>query len=225
MKQPHLSERQQRILKFIHRFVREHGYPPTIREIGRAVDISSTSVVKYNLRKLESLGLLARDPTVSRGLRLTDEGRDLLTAWGIVAPSSDVRRIPLLGRIVAGEPIPIPASDFALMGADETVELARGLVPDDPDIFALEVHGDSMIDALINDGDIVVMKRVDGNPRPGDMVAVWLRNQEATTLKQFYLDGDKVRLQPANPTMEPIYEDPANVEVQGRVILVIRRLH
>ena len=133
-------------------------------------------------------------------------------------------QVPLLGRIVAGAPIPVPASDFALMG-DETVELTRGILGDEKGLYALQVEGDSMIDALVHDGDIVIMRhqqRVEN----GEMAAVWLREKEEVTLKRFYQEqGGRVRLQPANPTMVPIYvEDPRQVEVQGKVVMVIRQL-
>jgi len=183
-----LSERQQRMLQFIRQFMRENRYPPTIREIGQAVGISSTSVVNYNLNILE-------------------------------------QKIPLLGRIAAGSPLPIPdsSSDFGIFG-DETIELTRGIIKDTDGIYALQVKGNSMIDALIHDGDIVVMKHQQ-HAENGDLVAVWLRDEKETTLKRFYLEGDRVRLQPANPTMEPLYFPANNVEIQGKVVCVIRQLN
>ena len=210
-----LSVRQQAILEFIQRFTRERHYPPTIREIGQEVGISSTSVVNYNLNILEREGLIERDKEVSRGIKLI----------GAVAQALDPRNlvsVPLLGRIAAGEPIPVPASDFATMG-DETIELTRGLLPADmTGIYALQVRGTSMVDAMIGDGDIVVMRH-QNTARNGELVAVWLRDQGETTLKRFYLENGRVRLQPENPTMTPIYQDPANVEIQGKVVLVVRR--
>ena len=212
-----LSSRQERMMAFIRRFIVENGYPPSIREIGEAVDISSTSVVNYNLKALEKKKLIARDRTVSRGIRLLGEtpvpGRVL---GGLI-------RIPLLGRIAAGSPIPVPESDFSLFDG-ETVELARGVLPDQESLYALQVRGDSMIDALVNNGDIVVMKHQQ-HASNGEMVAVWIRDREETTLKHFYLEGDTVRLQPANPTMQPIFVPAANVEVQGKVVMVIRQLN
>jgi repressor LexA len=211
-----LSKRQQRIVAFIREFIAENGYPPSIREIGEAADISSTSVVNYNLKALEKKGLIARDKTVSRGIRLLDETH---LSSGL---AHDLVRVPVLGRIAAGSPIPVPESDFALMDG-ESVELARGLLPSQKDLYALEVRGNSMIDALVNDGDIVIMKhqqRADN----GDMVAAWIKDKEETTLKHFFLDGDTVRLQPANPDMEPIFVPASNVEVQGKVVMVIRQL-
>jgi repressor LexA len=112
-----------------------------------------------------------------------------------------------------------------MFGADEAIEITADLLSTKEDLFALEVKGDSMIDAMISDGDIVVMQRVPEWSN-GDMVAVWLKDKEETTLKHIYREGDKVRLQPANPTMKPIYiENPENLEVQGKVMLVLRQLH
>jgi repressor LexA len=213
----HLSKRQQRIIEFVNEYVEENGYPPSIREIGAAAGISSTSVVSYNLHRLEEKGYIGRDREVSRGLKVISAAR------ASRAPESVVR-VPLLGRIVAGEPIPVPASDFALLG-DETIELTRDLLGDPQGLYALQVQGNSMIDALVYDGDVVIMRhqqRVEN----GEMAAVWLKEREEVTLKRFYQEeGGRVRLQPANPTMRPIYvDDPRLLEVQGKVVMVIRQL-
>jgi repressor LexA len=131
-------------------------------------------------------------------------------------------RVPLVGRIVASEPAPVPGSDFAILGADEAIELTRDIVDPHDDLFALEVKGDSMVDAMINDGDIVIM-RPHEDVNNGDLVAVWLTDREETTLKRIYKEGARIRLQPANPTMGPIYiDDPSTVQVQGRVVAVVR---
>jgi len=212
-----LSDRQQQMLTFIREFLDTNGYPPAIREIGQAVGISSTSVVNYNLNVLEKKGLIDRDRTVSRGIRLLGQAAEPSE------PLGQLLRIPLLGRIAAGHPIPVPGSDFSLFDGD-TIELTRGLLPEQAGLYALEVRGDSMIDALVNDGDIVVMAHQE-HATNGDMVAVWLRDREETTLKHFYLEGETVRLQPANPTMQPIYVPAASVEVQGKVVMVIRHLN
>jgi len=210
-----LSTRQQAIVEFIQHFTRNHQYPPTIREIGHEVGISSTSVVNYNLNILEREGLIERDREVSRGIKLIGAAAEALNPRALVS-------LPLLGRIAAGEPIPVPSSNFAVM-PDETVELTRGLLPaDTQDLYALQVRGTSMIDAMIGDGDIVVMKHQQ-TARNGELVAVWLRDREETTLKRFFLENGRVRLQPENPTMKPIFADPKNVEVQGKVVLVVRK--
>jgi repressor LexA len=213
-----LTDRQRRMLDFIQRFSDDNGYPPSIREIGGAVGISSTSVVNYNLNRLVEEGYLGRDRNVSRGIRLTER-------LGKAAERlAEVVRIPLVGRIFASEPIPLPGTDSPIFGADEAIEITRGLLTNGEGLFALQVQGDSMIDAMINDGDIVVMKR-EPEWRNGDMVAVWLKDKEATTLKHIYREGKKVRLQPANPTMKPILIDnPESLEIQGKVMLVVRQL-
>jgi repressor LexA len=210
----HLSERQSRIVEYLSEYVEENGYPPSIREIGAAAGISSTSVVSYNLKRLEEKGYISRDREVSRGLKLVTAGHQ--------ATLRDVVRVPLLGRIVAGEPLPVPGSDFALMG-DDTVELTRDILGDPEGLYALQVQGDSMIDALINDGDIVVMRHQQ-KVENGEMAAVWLKEREEVTLKRFYHEGAQVRLQPANPMMGPIYVNPRQVEVQGKVMMVVRQL-
>ena len=210
-----LSARQQAIVEFIRQFTRQHQYPPTIREIGQQVGISSTSVVNYNLNILERERLIERDREVSRGIKLIGAAVQALDPRALVS-------VPLLGRIAAGEPIPVPPTDFRVMG-DETIELTRSLLPADlKDVYALQVRGTSMIDAMIGDGDIVVMKHQQ-TAQNGELVAVWLRDEAETTLKRFFLENGRVRLQPENPTMKPIYANPENVEVQGKVVLVVRR--
>lgn len=210
-----LSDRQRKILDFIRMFGLQSGYPPSIREIGKAVGISSTSVVNYNLNRLVEQGHLDRDQNVSRGLRLTEK---------ISSQVSAIIRVPLVGRIFASEPVPVPGTDSPMFGSDEAIEITQGLLSSTEDLFALEVKGDSMIDAMISEGDIVVMQRR-SEWSNGDLVAVWLKDKEETTLKHIYREGDTVRLQPANPTMQPIIiEDPENLEVQGKVMLVVRQL-
>lgn len=210
-----LSERQNRMLEFIRVFSEDNGYPPSIREIGSAVGISSTSVVNYNLNRLVEEGYLDRDQNVSRGLRLTEKLEEL---------GREVFRVPIVGRIFASEPVPLPSTDAPMFGADEAIEITQDLLDPGDGLFALEVKGDSMIDAMVNDGDIVVMKR-EADWRNGDMVAIWLSDREETTLKHIYREGARVRLQPANPNMESIYIDqPENLEVQGKVMLVVRQM-
>jgi repressor LexA len=211
-----LSERQKDMIDFIGKFSRDKGYPPTIRQIGEAVKISSTSVVNYNLNKLERDGYIMRDLKVSRGVRLADgAGRRTARSEGRVS-------IPLAGFIFADNPVLV--GDTAQTASDEVIELTRDLISDEENLFALRVKGNSMIDAMVNDGDIVVMKKVD-RARNGEMVAVWLKDKGETTLKHFYLENGRVRLQPANPLMAPIYVDPGDVMVQGKVMLVLRQLN
>jgi repressor LexA len=219
-----LSERHVRVLGFLVEYQRENGRPPSIREIGDAAKISSTSVVNYYLEQLEKMGYIERDGRVSRGLRLTEKVNE------VVQVITDLMRVPVLGRIVASEPSPVPGSDFNYYDAETTVEIATSLLPEpdkDKPLFALEVDGDSMIDAMVNHGDYVIMKPVSNNSevRNGDMVAVWLPNQDETTLKYFYKEKEGYRLQPANPTMGPIIinkEEP--LEIKGKVVMVIRKI-
>jgi repressor LexA len=222
-----LSKRQQNILQFTRGYMDEHGRPPTIREIGKAVGINSTSVVNYNLGKLEEKGFLDRDPDVSRGLRLTDKADGF--AQSVTHAAAAVRdafdrlvRIPLAGDIVASEPVTTGNDSFSTYDEEDAIELSRSMFAEKPDgLFALKVRGDSMIDAMVNDGDIVIM-RPQYEAKNGEMVAVWLRN-DSTTLKYFFNEGERVRLQPANPTMDAIYVDPAEVQIQGRVLMVLRQ--
>lgn len=208
-----LSERQTKILDFIQSFVLDNGYPPSIREIGEAVGISSTSVVNYNLNALQREGHIERDKTVSRGIKLLDNREE-------VPDFSNLVSVPLLGHIAAGQPIDVPEGAYT---ADDMVAVPRDLIKDE-NVFALRVKGTSMIDALINDGDLVIMKRIQ-TANNGDMVAVWLTDRDETTLKRFYNEGKRIRLQPENVTMDPIYVDPKVVQIQGKVVAVMRTLN
>ncbi len=207
-----LTARQRRILEFIDEFALEKGYAPSIRDIVKGCEISSTSVVDYNLRILERQGHLRRDAEVSRAIvRIGGQQK------GKVA-------VPIMGQIAAGLPIPVPGADSWNSAASaETIEVTPELTRGRADVFALRVKGTSMIDALINDGDIVLFQPAD-DAENGDMVAVWLKDQQEVTLKKFYLERNRVRLQPANVTMDPIYTQPNNVEVQGKVLGVIRQV-
>ena len=209
-----LSSKQQAILNFIQDFMLERGYPPTVRDIVSGCEISSTSVVDYNLNILEREGYIRRHPEVSRGLEL----RTL---------SSNLRhrlKVPLIGHIAAGEPIPVPATDsWDVTASAETVEVTEDLTRGKEEVYALKVKGSSMVDALINDGDIVLMQYVN-MVENGEMAAVWLREEKEVTLKKVYTEPNRVRLQPANSLMQPIYTRPDNVEIQGRVLAVIRQM-
>lgn len=220
-----LSQRQQNILKYVWEYWRESGRPPTIREIGSAVNISSTSVVNYNLNKLEEKGYLEREAEVSRGLKLTEKALALYeSARDAVRRAVDLISIPLAGDIVAGEPVHIGNEDFATYDEEDAIDVSADMLPASTadSLFALRVRGHSMIDAMVDDNDIVIMEPArDANN--GDMVAVWLPLDGEMTLKYFFRDGDRIRLQPANPTMEPIYVSPGNVEVQGKVMMVLRQ--
>ncbi len=209
-----LSSKQQRIIDFVHRFWADTGYPPTVRDIVSGCRISSTSVVDYNLDILEREGYIRRHSGISRGIKL-------LTP----SPAPDYStQVPIVGQISAGKPIPVPAPDtWDVTASSETLEVTEDLTRGRKDIYALKVKGSSMIDALINDGDIVLMQYVN-TVENGEMAAIWLKAEKEVTLKKVYREPGGVRLQPANSRMKSIYAEPDNVEIQGRVIAVIRQL-
>ncbi len=210
-----LSERQRNILRYIQEYVEERGYPPSIREIGDRVGISSTSVVDYNLRALERDGYLRRDREVSRGLELV----------GVPKPSRQqpqaprLLRIPVVGRIAAGVPIE------AIEDPSDVLEFPLGSVPDG--CFALRVRGTSMIEDHIDDGDVVVI-RPQAHAESGEIVVAVVNDEVSpnggATLKRFYREGQMVRLQPRNPEMQPIYVRADQVEIRGKVVKLVRDL-
>jgi repressor LexA len=209
-----LSDKQRRIIKFIDRFLDEKGYPPSIRDIQAGCKISSTSVVDYNLNILESKGHISRHAEVSRGIRLLTRTQE----------TSNLVSVPVIGTIAAGEPIPVPGPDtWDVAAVSDTMNVPQELTRGKEGVYALKVKGTSMIDALINDGDIVLMQQVSAVSN-GEMAAVWLKSEKEATLKKVYAERERVRLQPANVTMKPIYAAPGNVEIQGRVIGVIRQV-
>ncbi len=213
-----LGERHQRILEFLQAYQHENKYPPSIREIGEKTGISSTSVVNYYLDQLEKRGLIERDRKISRGVRLAG-----------MNGSADTLRVPILGPIAAGLPLPEldPTISYMTDSEANAVDIARSLLPSKEKgegLYALEVKGDSMIDAMINDGDIVVLKPAT-DARNGEMVAVWLPRDNEATLKYFFKERDRYRLQPANPTMKPIFVKKSEaLEIKGKVVMVIRRM-
>ncbi len=230
-----LSKRHQKILKFLEKFQKENGYSPSIREIGESIDVKSTSLVDYYLKQLEEKGYISREQHISRSiclLKTLEPAKSPVEhiAEGIRNVSAvvdEILSIPVMGRIVASEPLPMPTSDVRYFDSESSIEIARSLLPareKADELFALEVHGDSMIDAMVNDGDIVIMKRSQ-QARNGEMVAVWLDDKDETTLKYFYKESKGVRLQPANPNMGPIYVDnPASLRIMGKVVMVIRQV-
>jgi repressor LexA len=175
--------------------------------------------VDYNLKALETQGRIRRDREISRGIVLLGED-DREAGMG------QVLHLNILGTIAAGQPLPIPTEEGLAPGqSDETIAVTPDLLNgrDPSTLYALRVKGTSMIDALINDGDIVVMEPVN-TVRDGEMAAVYLKDENEVTLKKFFREGKRVRLQPMNQTMDPIYTAASNVEVQGRVVTAIRSL-
>ncbi len=203
-----LNTTRENILQFIHGFIAERGYSPTVRDILKGCEISSTAVVQYHLDVLEKEGHIHRDPEIFRSIRLSQKKNTVI--------------VPMLGTIAAGTPIPVPDSDNWINQATETMELPKDMIGD-KQVFALKVKGQSMIDALIDDGDIVLMETAD-SAENGEMVAVWLKDKQEVTLKRIYVESDRVLLKPANQNMKPIQQNPDNVEIQGKVIGVIRKL-
>lgn len=231
MKKKKLSDRQRFILSFIKQYSQDHGYAPSIREIKGEVERAglvrtasgntSTSVIDYNLKALEEGGYIRRDRNKSRAIEMVDptgRSRNHQPSYMIpVAPTP----------IAAGLPIPVLEEIRMGTATEDQVEVTGDLLGRHANhidrLYALRVKGQSMIDALINDGDLVILE-VGETAENGQTVAAWLKMEQEATLKRFYLEDGRVRLQPANSTMQPIYTDPDNIEIKGRVIGVIRRL-
>jgi len=241
-KEKGVGERHLRILEILTEYT-EKGYPPSIRQICDDAEISSTSVVNYYLNQLEKWGYIIRDRKISRGIRLVQEkvqqlGINAATAVeqkvgamanntiALVEEISEMLKIPLVG--VIGASIPLEPGIFNPHDETTAVNIARSMLPvkSTENLYALEVKGDSMIDAMVNDGDYVIMRPIknDNEVRNGDMLAIYLPETNETTLKSFFKEKNGYRLQPANPTMEPIYiskETP--IELQGKVVMIFRR--
>ena len=208
------SSKPQQIIDFIHRFWAERSYPPTVRDILSGCGISSTSVVDHNLDKLEREGYIRRHSGISRGI-------ELLTRLPVSGHSPQV---PIIGQIAAGEPIPVPTPDtWDVTASAETLDMPEDLTRGRKGVYALKVKGSSMVDALINDGDIVLMQHVNVVEN-GEMAAIWLKAEKEATLKKVYREPGRIRLQPANNQMKPVYAEPDNIEIQGKVVGVIRQL-
>jgi repressor LexA len=229
-----LTEPEIKVLQILEDYYIKNGYPPSIRDILTAGKFSSTSVVNYYLNQLETSGHIERSGRVSRGIRILKPFSEI--AQGPIEKAvkqlretmEEVLHIPVLGRIFASAPTLLPGTDgFSVITPETFVDVARSMLPAREkvdELFALEVRGDSLIDAMVNDGDIVIMKPIK-EVRNGELVAIWLEDREETTLKYFFLENGKVRLQPANPEMKPIIiDDPSHVRVQGKVVMVIRPL-
>jgi repressor LexA len=205
-----VSDRQRAILEFLHEYVDEHGYPPTVREIGEAVGLRSPSTVHAHLAQLERAGMLRRDPTKPRALELTDRPRPDRAEGG------EVHRLPLVGQIAAGGPL------LAEQNIEDEIGVPEPL--SDGADFLLRVRGDSMVDAGILDGDIVVVQRRQ-DARNGEIVVALAGDDETTdeaTVKRFFREDGRIRLQPENEALEPIYA--RHVQILGKVVGVFRRL-
>jgi repressor LexA len=206
-----LSERQRQILDFISGYIEEHDRPPTNREIGQAMGIASTGHVDYHLSVLAKKGYIEREANTSRGLRLT--------AVSEPHPRRRVYNVPVMGLIAAGAPIE------AISDPNDAIELGDEFATDDA--YALRVRGKSMIEDLIDDGDLVIV-RPSSTANNGEVVVALLTNGPSehgeATLKRYFREKDRIRLQPANREMKPIFARPDDVEIQGKVIALIRRI-
>jgi repressor LexA len=209
---PVLTERQRQILDFLTSYLDAHGYPPTVREIGEAVGLASPSTVHAHLANLERAGLIKRDPTKPRALELTDRTRS--------QPAEDVHRLPLVGEIAAGSPL------LADQNIQDHLAVPDMLARGDGEEFLLRVKGDSMINAGILDGDFVVVHR-QNDARNGEIVVALagqneLADEAEATVKRFFHEGGRVRLQPENDSLDPIYAE--YVQILGAVTGVFRKL-
>lgn len=203
--QRELTKRQQQILDFVRSEIHRKGYPPSVREIGEAIGLSSSSTVHSHLNALEAKGFIRRDPSKPRALEVLDY-RD-----GSAIDYGSVRAVPLVGTVAAGQPI------LAAENIEQTLTLPAEIADDST--FLLKVRGESMIDAGILDGDFVVVKQQQ-TANDGDIVVALLDDE--ATVKTFFRESDRIRLQPANSALEPIYS--RDVAVLGRVIALFRRL-
>jgi repressor LexA len=209
-----LNPRQREILEFLRDHKRTHAYPPTVREIGQAVGLSSSSTVQNHLNALEQKGFIRRDPTKSRTVEVV--GDEAANGSNVLALHAF--RVPLVGRVAAGSPVL----------AEENIEDEITVGPEiagDEGSYALRVHGDSMIEAGIYDGDIVVVRPQKEAPN-GSIVVARIENEgtgeHEVTVKRFYREAGRIRLQPENSTMEPIF--PRDMTLEGSVVAVIRLL-
>jgi repressor LexA len=206
-----LTARQQEIWQFLVMYVDDHGYPPTVREIGEEVGLASPSTVHAHLANLERVGLIKRDPSKPRAIELTGHRRVEAAA------ASDVPRLPLLGRVAAGSPLLADENVEDVVAVPESIGHGAD--------FLLTIHGDSMVEAGILDGDTIVVQRRD-DARNGDIVVALAGDDETTdeaTVKTFYREADgRIRLQPENAALEPIYAD--HVRILGKVVGVFRSL-
>lgn len=214
-----LNNRQQQILDFLRSHARDHAYPPTVREIGQAVGLSSSSTVQNHLNSLEARGFIRRDPAKSRTVEVVQAGGTTAAPANAPRAAGNIIALPLVGRVAAGTPV------LAEQNVEDHITVGTEIAHDDSS-YALTVHGDSMINAGIHDGDIVVVRPRRDAPANGTIVVARIDNdltgESEVTVKRFYRDGTRVRLQPENPSLEPTY--PKNLELEGVVTAVIRLL-
>ena len=204
-----LTEKQKDILNFIETYIEEFGYPPSIRDIQNNCDISSTSVVKYNLDRLQEKGLMNRDSEISRSISLTNSEK------------SQTIKVPVLGTITAGQPFPMVEDSRWDVDELESIDLPDNFSYIEDKIFALKVSGYSMVDALIGDGDTIILEKTN-KALNGEMVAAKINSENETTLKRIFIEGNNTRLQPENPLMDAMYFPSKDVSILGKVVAVWR---
>lgn len=204
-----VSKRQEAILEFIKEQVRLKGYPPSVREIGEAVGLASSSTVHGHLSRLEGKGLIRRDPTKPRAIEIITPEEDNSI------PRQDVIHVPLIGKVTAGNPI------TAIENIEEFFPLPNTYGTGEDNLFMLEIMGESMIEAGILDGDYVIVKK-QSNANNGDIVVAMTEDDEAT-VKRFFKEKTSIRLQPENSSMEPIIVN--NVSILGKVVGLYRNVH
>jgi repressor LexA len=210
-----LTDRQREILEFISQSIRERGYPPTLREIGVQFGIRSTNGVNDHLRALEKKGHLQREDLKSRALRPVGPKGPVRSP----TRDEDLVEVPLIGRVAAGAPL------LAVENVEDTVKVDRFFIGQTKEVFALRVKGDSMIEDGIYDGDFIFVKKAP-NAAPGEIVVALIEDE--ATVKRYYPEGDRIRLQPANARMQPIYVSKAEFRstmILGRVVGVYRKMH
>lgn len=205
------TDTRDNILEFIRAFRRDNGYSPSVREVAHHCGIKSPSVVQYHLEQLEEAGLITKDKVRSRSI-------------GVVGDEKGPVCVPLLGVIAAGQPIDVPSIDKQGAAGQEMIDIPRDIMRKGRRLFALKVRGNSMVDAMIADSDIVVMEEAD-SVNNGEVAACWLESEQEVTLKKVYYEKDhKIRLQPCNPYMLPMFHDADNVRIQGKVVMVLRTI-
>jgi repressor LexA len=207
------NQGEQKLYRFIQKYYTQNGYTPSYQEMVDNTSAKTKSHIAHQLKNLENAGWIDKTPNLPRAIRLNKDLQE----------NRSLNRIPLVGVIQAGAPIPIPGTDFAMFLPDEAIEVG-GMLPVQTlkkELFALRVEGDSMIDSNIQDKDIVIMEKANqaGN---GEMIAAWMIHDEETTLKHFYKDKNQIRLEPANPLYKTITCKPDELQIQGRVVMVFR---
>lgn len=205
---PRTTDTREKILDFIKTFRQDNGYSPSVREVAEHCGVKSPSVVQYHLNHLQEAGFITKDKDRSRSL-------------GVVGETDDIVKVPLLGVIAAGQPIWVPSVDKWSIEAQTMIGVPSEITRGKKELYALQVRGNSMVDAMIADGDTVIMEKADDVVN-GDVVACWLENEQEVTLKKIYFEDERVRLQPCNPYMLPVYHPRENVQVQGRLVSVLR---